>query len=130
MWVHLTNRIALGCLFLALSNTVLAEEAVDFDAAIARTLESNPGLVSFGYQVEAQQGLIRYSGMRPGVELGIDLENAVGTGAYSGVDAAEATISLAWSLERGKRQRRVDAAQASLSLLEADAELKRLDVAA
>lgn len=137
MWVHLTNRVALGCLLLILGNTAVAEsesslasEMMGFDRAIAKTLESNPALLAFGYQIEAQQGRILQSGMRPSAELGVMLENAVGTGQFSGIDGAEATISLAWSLERGKRQRRVDAARAGLSLLESEAELKRLDAAA
>ena len=136
MWVKLTNRVALGCLLLALTNATVAqspstaEEAIDFDKAIAKTLESNPALLAFGYQIEAQQGRLMQSGIRPGVELGVMLENAVGTGDFSGVNGAEATISLAWSLERGKRERRVDAARAGLSLLESEAELRRLEAAA
>ena len=136
MWVKLTNRVALGCLLLALSNATVAqspstaEEVIDFDKAIAKTLESNPALLAFGYQIEAQQGRLMQSGIRPGVELGVMLENAVGTGGFSGVSGAEATISLAWSLERGKRERRVDAARAGLSLLESEAELRRLEATA
>ena len=49
MWVKLTNRIALCWLLLVIGNTALAEsnakEAIDFDQAIARTLESNPALI-------------------------------------------------------------------------------------
>ncbi|MGK0172885.1 MAG: cobalt-zinc-cadmium efflux system outer membrane protein [Gammaproteobacteria bacterium] len=136
MWVKFTNRVALGCLLLALCNATVAqspstaEEAIDFDKAIAKTLESNPALLAFGYQIEAQQGRLMQSGIRPGVELGVMLENAAGTGDFSGVSGAEATISLAWSLERGKRERRVDAARAGLSLLESEAELRRLEAAA
>ena len=134
MWGRLTNRIALVCLSLALGNSAVAEsnaeEAIDFDQAIAMTLESNPALRSIGYQVEAQQSMVLQSDVRPNVELGIVLENAAGSGDFSGVDGAEATISLAWVLERGKREHRVDAARAGLSLLESEVELKRLDAAA
>jgi len=136
MWVKLTNRVALGWLLLALSNATVAqspstaEEAIDFDKAIAKTLESNPALLAFGYQIEAQQGRLMQSGIRPGVELGVMLENAMGSGDFSGVGGAEATISLAWSLERGKREHRVDEARAGLSLLESEAELRRLEAAA
>jgi len=134
MWVQLTNRIAAGCLLLALGSASVAQSntdtLIDFDEAIANTLESNPALLAFGYQITAQQGRVTQSGVGPSVELGVMLENAVGTGEFSGVDGAEATISLAWSLERGKRQRRVDAARAGLSMLESEAELKRLEAAA
>ncbi|MDH4056851.1 MAG: TolC family protein [Gammaproteobacteria bacterium] len=130
MWVHLSHRIALVGALLVLTDAVVAENTINFEQAVAKTLESNPALVSLGYQIEAQSGRIQQAGTGPGVELGVLIENAVGTGAYSGVSSAEATISLAWSLERGKRERRVDAARAELSLLESDVELRRLEVAA
>jgi len=126
----LTNRWTLGWLLLTLGHTAAAEAQISFDQAIAKALESNPTLTSFGYQLEAQQGVISHASTKPNVELGIEVENAFGTGPFSGLDGAEATISLAWSLERGKRQHRVDAARAGLSFLESEAELQRLDVAA
>lgn len=134
MWVNLTNRIALICLLLAIGNSAAAESnvenAIDFDQAIANTLRSNPTLLSLGYQIEAQQGRILQSDIRPRIQLGVEVENAAGTGQFSGVDNTEATISLTWSLERGKRAHRVDVARAGLSLLESEVELQRLDFAA
>lgn len=134
MWVLLTNRVALGCLLLATGGTAIAQsdaaQSIGFNQAIANTLASNPALRAFGYEIEAQQSRVRQSEWRPAVELGVDIENAAGTGTYSGIDGAEATISLAWALERGKRQHRADAARAGLSVLESEAELKRLEVSA
>lgn len=130
MWIHLAHRIALAAAVLVMTDVVVAEDTIDFEQAVAKTLESNPALVSLGYQIEAQSGRIQQAGTGPGVELGVLLENAVGTGDFSGVSSAEATISLAWSLERGKRERRVDAARAELSLLESEADLRRLEAAA
>lgn len=136
MWVQLTNRVALGCLLLALSNATVAQsnsttdDTISFDIAIEKTLERNPALIAFGYQIKAQRGRVLQSELRPNPELGIILENVAGTGPFSGVDRAEATISLAWVLERGKRQRRIDASRAGVSLLETEAEIKRLDAAA
>ena len=134
MWVSLTNRAALACLLLTMGSPAIAQsvvsQAIDFNRAIANTLASNPELRAFGYEIEAQQGRIRQSALRPAVELGVEIENATGTGNFSGIDGAEATLSLAWALERGKRQHRVDAARAGLSVLESEAELKRLEVSA
>jgi cobalt-zinc-cadmium efflux system outer membrane protein len=134
MWVLLTNRVTLACLLLATGGTAIAQsdagQAIDFNRAIAKTLASNPELRAFGFEIEAQQGRIRQSALRPAVELGVDIENATGTGNFSGIDGAEATLSLAWALERGKRQHRVDAARAGLSVLESEAELKRLEASA
>lgn len=136
MWVQLTNRTAVACLMLTLSNATVAQlsssadESISFDQAIEYTMERNPGLIAFGFQIEAQRGRVQQSELRPSPELGITLENAVGTGVHSGADAAEATISLAWILERGKRERRVDAALARVSLLQSESDIRRLDAAA
>lgn len=136
MWVRRTNRVALGCLLLALSNATVAQsnsttdDTISFDIAIRKTLERNPALIAFGYQIEAQRGRVLQSELRPNPELGVVLENVAGTGPFSGVDGAEATISLAWVLERGKRERRIDASRAGVSLLQTEAEIKRLDAAA
>lgn len=134
MWVLLTNRAALACLLLVTGGAAIAQsdggQAIDFNRAIEKTLASNPALLAFGYEIEAQQGRIRQSALRPAVELGVDIENAAGTGNFSGIDGAEATLSLAWALERGKRRYRVDAARAGLSALESEAELMRLEASA
>ncbi len=136
MWVKLMNRVALGCLVLAWSSTIVAQSisptdtTISLDLAISETLERNPELIAFGYQIEAQRGRVLQSELRPNPELGITLENIAGTGPFSGVDGAEATISLAWVLERGKRERRIDASRAGVSLLQIEAEIKRLDAAA
>jgi cobalt-zinc-cadmium efflux system outer membrane protein len=124
MWVRLTNRVALGCLLLALSNATVAQsnsttdDTISFDIAIRKTLERNPALIAFGYQIEAQRGRVLQSELRPNPELGVVLENVAGTGPFSGVDGAEATISLAWVLERGNRERLIDASRAGVSLLQ------------
>ncbi len=134
MWVNLTNRIGLFGLLTTLGQMAFAdpnvENTVDFDQAIVKTLESNPVLISFGHQLEAQRGRVLQSAVRPGMELDIEVENVAGTGRFSGVDGFDATISLAWSIERGKRQLRIDTASAGLSLLEAEAEIGQLDAAA
>jgi cobalt-zinc-cadmium efflux system outer membrane protein len=136
MWVRLTNRVALGCLLLALSNATVAQsnsttdDTISFDIAIRKTLERNPALIAFGYQIEAQRGRVLQSELRPNPELGVVLENVAGTGPFSGVDGAEATICRGWVLERGKRKRLIEASRAGVSLLQPEAEITRLDAAA
>jgi outer membrane protein TolC len=78
MWVLLTNRVTLACLLLATGGTAIAQsdagQAIDFNRAIAKTLASNPELRAFGFEIEAQQGRIRQSALRPAVELGVDID--------------------------------------------------------
>ena len=137
MWMSLTRLAVLACLVLAAgdaapaqSNGAQTPRTVGFDEAIARTLESNPELRAFGYSIEAQHGRIAQANVRPPVELDVEIENIFGTGPYSGVDFAQTTIGLVWSLERGKREHRVAARQAGLTMLESEAHVMRLDKAA
>ena len=135
MRVPFTYRFAACALLLLFVATARANPAIDgtdvsLNEAIARTLERHPALLAFGYQIEAQKGRVLQSGLRPNPELRVSIEDALGTGAASGLDIAETTLSLAWVWERGKRQGRVNAARAGASLLEVDAEIRRLDAAA
>jgi cobalt-zinc-cadmium efflux system outer membrane protein len=137
MWVRLTIRAVFYCQLLVLmvagdlrAAEFATEKSIDFNAALTKTLAQNPTLLAFGYQIAAQQGRVIQSGSNPAVELGVVTENVAGSGAFSGIEGAETTISLAWTLERGKRQRRIDAARAGLSLLESEADQKRLEAAA
>ena len=135
MRIPLTYRFGACTLLLLFVATARANPSADGSAvslndAIVRTLERNPALVAFGHQIEAQEGRVLQSGLRPNPEFRISVEDALGTGALEGFDLAETTLSLAWVLERGKRERRVDAARAGVSLLEVDAEIRRLDAAA
>ena len=137
MWVLLTRRAVLACLVLAASGTATAQShsaqivhSIGFDEAIAKTLESNPDLRALGYSIEAQQGRVEQANLQPPVQLDIEVENILGTGDYSGVDLAQTTIGLVWSLERGKREHRVAARRAGLSMLESEVEVMWLDIAA
>lgn len=98
--------------------------------AVLRSLQSNPDLRAFAYELEAQLGRVRQAGARPNMEVSGLIENALGTGARSSFDAAETTISLGFLIEHGARQRRLNAAQAGSQLLDTETTVRRLDVAA
>jgi cobalt-zinc-cadmium efflux system outer membrane protein len=137
MWKSLTRQMGV-CLFLVLFSTIVRAESglvgddqtIGLNEAIARTLARNPGLLAFGYQLEAQDGLVLDAGLAPNPELSITVENALGTGEFTGMDGAETTLSIAWVWERGVRQRRLETARAGISLLDVEADIIRLDAAA
>ena len=104
--------------------------ALDLSEALARTIANNPDLTASGYQIEAAEGMLQQAGFAPNPELGVVVEDVFGSGKFRGADNAQTTVTLNWVLERGKRQRRVDAARANVSLRTIEAEIMRLDVAA
>ncbi len=137
MRYSLTCRLCLYGLLLASAITATAQpdsvldvSTITLDEAIIRSLKSNPELIAFGYQIEAHKGDMLQSGLKPNPELSVLVENAFGTGEFSGIDSAETTLSIAWLLERGKRQSRIEVSQSGLTVLEIMAEARQLDIAA
>lgn len=133
---RLLLRMACQCacvLLLAYSSLVhsqASESQLGLADAIARSLERNLDLKSFKFDLEAQQARIQQARARPAPDVGLLVENALGTGERTGFDAAETTLSIGYSLERGALQRRVAVAEAGNVLLESEATIRRLDVAA
>ena len=121
---------ALGLFFVAQWSAAASGEDLGLEEAIKRTLAHNPVLVAFGYQVQARQGRVTQSQIKPGPELGLEVENVLGTGGRSGIKGTETTLSLGWVLERGKRRHYIEAARSGVSALEAQAEIGRLDAVA
>lgn len=107
-----------------------AEAPLNFRQAVIKSLERNPELAAFAFELKAQDGRIQQARARPNVEVGLMVENALGNGVHSDFDAAETTLSLGYALERGALNRRVDAAVAGRDLLDTELTIKRLDVAA
>lgn len=98
--------------------------------AIAKTLTNNPGLEAVGYQLRAQEARIVQAAVKPPPELGVELENIFGSGPNDLLRGAQTTFSIAWILDHGLTQRRVESESAQLQLMQVDREVSRLDAAA
>ncbi len=97
--------------------------------AVALALLHNPELKSFAWAMRAREAGTLQAGFRPNPEIGIDIENIAGSGAFSGADQAETTIALSQVIELGaKRQARTDAAKRQRDLSGWDYEIKRMEV--
>lgn len=103
---------------------------IDLNMAVANTLTDNPSLRAMGYQMQAQDARILQAGIKPAPQLNVELENVLGTGDNNLFESAQTTVSVAWVLERGVRERQVDAARAGTSVVESELNIKRLDEAA
>ncbi len=125
---HLLRTISIAVLCVQATASEIA--VINLQDAIGRTLERNPNLLAFGFQLEAHQGRLIQSQLRPNMELDVLVENVLGSGEFNKADEFEATLSLSWVLERGKRDRRVAVAAAGVSLIESESEIKRLDAVA
>jgi cobalt-zinc-cadmium efflux system outer membrane protein len=125
------TRAVLWLSVLASAAPALGQQAeLSLAEALGRTLERNPELVALGYGRQGAEGQLQQSRLKPNPDLHVALQDVLGTDSYRGVDSAETTVSLEWVLERGVRQRMIDAAQSGLEAYAANIEVHRLDEAA
>jgi len=131
-------RVTVSCLVLLSASTGVSiassleanKNTISLYDAVSKTIEHNPDLRAFDFQLKAQQGRVQQAGLAPSPELSFDLEDVLGTGNNQGVKSAQATLSIGWVLERGVRQSYVDAARAGSSLISVEADIRQLDAAA
>lgn len=124
-------RFAAGCAATAIASalsvlaTAAAAEPITLAEALARAAATSPTLAAAEADVAAAEGRAQQAGFRPNPELGLEVENFSGTGAFSGIEEAESTLSVGQRFELGgKRPARERAARA-----EVDAARLRLAVA-
>lgn len=119
-----------------------APAPLTLDAALQRVITAHPSLQALDLSRTAVEAEADLAAQRPALSVAADAENLAGTGARSGIEGAEWTLTLSGLLERGGKRalrqtlaaRRVDAlaprrAAAALDLL-ADGALRYLDVVA
>lgn len=105
--------------------------SLTLEDAFRRTLERHPDLKRLPLAREVLRAESEQAAQRPPLAAGVLLENAFGSGAVSGLQGAELTLSLASVLERGdKREARIAVADRRIDALASDAEAKRLDLLA
>lgn len=101
------------------------------DDAFARVARQHPELRLIEAQREQQRAQMDLAALRPQTQIGLDIENALGSGELRGFDAAEITLGLAGVLERGgKLEARRALASEQLRALDLPAEARRLDLLA
>lgn len=106
-------------------------EILSLDGAMKRVAAIHPELRLYEGRQQLLSTELDRASQRPGLTVGAELENVLGTGDFSGVDAAELTLTLASVLERGgKLNARRVLAQTQIDALAVDREVRRLDLMA
>lgn len=117
-----------GAFFLMAAQTVDAQDVLTLQEASRRVMQNNPELQIVQLRIQAAEGSRQTAALRPGVELGVEVENVFGSGEFSGSDRGEYTLSLASLLELGgKRRGRMAAAKSRYALAETEREVQALD---
>src|SRR5690606_263135 len=100
MWLRLATTVALA---LAWCGTAPAQASptLTLDDAFARVANSHPELRLHGVRREALAAGLDAATMRPPLVVGVEIENAFGSGETRGLGGAEMTLTLASVIERG-----------------------------
>ncbi len=104
-------------------------EPITLSQAVALALTKNPELKSFSWEIRSREANTLQASLFPNPKLGVALEDAGGTGSFSGFSQSQTTFSLSQLIELGwKRARRTRAASLTEELAEWDYQAKRVDV--
>lgn len=127
--LHPSQFVLLAFLLCAHSATSVAEESLTLSEATQRVLANHPELQVFRWRFKAIDGMRQSAELRPAYDLGVEAENLVGSGDFSGTESAELTLSLSSVIELGdKRSSRVAVADSRYALAQAEREAKALDL--
>lgn len=128
-------RVLVGTLMLssagAVDSVLTAEPTGDLSLARAvdATLRRNPALIVTSYELKAADARITQAALRPNPVVGLQLENFAGSGAVSGIESLETTLSLSQVIELGgKRAYRINAANFDRELAGVERQSQQLDV--
>lgn len=115
----------------AAATTDATTNALTLRHALALTLERSPDLAVYPHELRALEARQLQAGLRPNPELGVAVENVLGTGTTRGFRAAETTLQLGQLIELGgKRLARVETVARERDLAAADYEVKRAELLA
>lgn len=125
-------RYSLPALLAAICYCLSASaEPLSLTQALQQTLQHNPALQAYSYQLRIAEASLLNAGNSPTPQLDIAIENILGRGDNRGLAGAEFTLSLSQQIELGsKRERRLDVAGWRNKLQQNNYELTRLDVLA
>ncbi len=108
-----------------------SQPAINLQQALSLSLQQNPQLTGYKFRRVALAGEQTTAALRPETRLQLDAENLAGTGNYSGVDAAELTLSFASILEvGGQRDSRLAVTTARQQQLASEERMAVLDLVA
>lgn len=107
------------------------ETAISFEQAAQKTLATHPQLARFALSLATLDARRAQAELKPGFELDLSLENALGTGRNSALKGAELTLSIGSVFERGdKRMARVGVVDAAQDQLRVEQKMIALDLLA
>jgi cobalt-zinc-cadmium efflux system outer membrane protein len=125
----LALKLSLLALVMACANT-FAQKTVSLNQAISLTLANHPQLKSYGYQAQAAKSLVQQAGVSTPMMINLDVQDTMGTGAYSGMSSLQTTLGISWLLEKDIVDAKIKVANEQTQVSDVSLQIEVLDVAA
>ena len=126
-------RLAVGCAVAAIAATLASPAWADPAPTYAQLLAQlgqTPATLEAGANLDAAEARVRQARVRPNPVLGLEVENAFGSGPFSGMNNADTTLALSTDLELwGRRSSRIAAARAEAGAVGLQRDLAVIDAA-
>lgn len=127
-------RIAAACapaaIAAVLASSAWADPAPPL-ATLLQRLEQSPSSMEASALLDAAEARARQAQIRTNPSIALDVENALGTGAFSGFSNSETTLSIGQDLQLGgRRAARIGAAQGEIAVATTRQEIARTETAA
>lgn len=115
---------------LALATPLLAyAEPMTLPEALSRAAKADPSRPALAARLDAAEAAVRQAAVRPNPVVGVEVEDVAGSGSYSLIDRAQATVYYQQSHERGgKRAARSALARSDISLTRLRDDVRVLDL--
>ncbi len=110
---------------------VYAQQSLNLKQALTLTLSKNAELKAYPLILRGAEAMQLQADFSPNPVLGVQVENAFGSGNFQSIDNAEISLTISQLVELGdKRKNRVTYANAKTQRLNSEFELTRLDILA
>jgi len=113
---------------IAQNNTV--QRSITLNDAIGYTLQQHPNLKAFTHMQQASKGLIEQARITSPIVINAGIEDALGTGTYSGITSMQTTLGISWLLESDIIDARIKTAEQRATTTSFKQEMEALDIAA
>nr|WP_296047142.1 TolC family protein [uncultured Alteromonas sp.] len=131
----IAGRFFVGLVACLLSLSVFAEKTpapitLSMSDVVSLTLNNHPALQVFVEQKAVLEGRLKQAATAQRPQIGLTVEDALGTGNYSALKSTQTTLTYSWILEHEQIKSRVYAIQSESGKLLLDQEIKALDLSA
>ena len=107
-----------------------SHQVINLSKAVTMTLQSHPELKALIAQEAVWQGNIEQAGIGERPQIGLMIEDALGTGEHSALKSMQSTLTYSWLLQQDQIDGRVNAAKSQVSAVIVEQKIKALDLSA